>query len=156
MWLWKLFWPLCVSSNSRDHKKQELLGENLQEVIYIGCWVGPGNSCFSMCENKNPHIRLSTFKDFWGCWVHSVITGIIWSRYVIQIFINAYYLPDKIGQNFLKSQKYSNSNVQVNNYEIVVKKFHISHNLTWYLAIFHKFTRIYRVCSTYELTKQFM
>ena len=46
--------------------------------------------------------------------------------------------------------------VQVNNYEIVVKIFHISHNLTWYSAIVHKFTRIYPVCSTYDVTKQFM
>ena len=46
--------------------------------------------------------------------------------------------------------------VQVNNYEIVVNFFHISHNLAWYSAIVHKFTRIYPVCSTYELTKQFM
>ena len=27
--------------------------------------------------------------------------------------------------------------LQVNNYEIVVKNFHISHNLTWYSAIAH-------------------
>ena len=46
--------------------------------------------------------------------------------------------------------------VQVNNYEIVANFFYISHNLTWYSAIVHKFTRIYPVCSTYELTKQFM
>ena len=46
--------------------------------------------------------------------------------------------------------------IQVNNYEIVVNFFHISHNLTRYSAIVHKFTRIYLVCSTYELTKQFM
>ena len=43
-----------------------------------------------------------------------------------------------------------------NNYEVVVKFFHISHNLTLYSAIVNKFTRIYPVCSTYELTKQFM
>ena len=43
--------------------------------------------------------------------------------------------------------------VQVNNYEIVINFFHISHNLTWYSAIV---TRIYQVCSTYELAKQFM
>ena len=46
--------------------------------------------------------------------------------------------------------------VQANNFEIVVIFFHISHNLTWYSAIVHKFTRVYQVCSTYELTKQFM
>ena len=46
--------------------------------------------------------------------------------------------------------------IQVNNYEIIIKNFHISHNLTWYSAIVHKFTRIYPVNSTYELTKQFM
>ena len=46
--------------------------------------------------------------------------------------------------------------LQVNNYEIVINFFYISHNLTWYSAIVHKFTRIYPVCSTYELTKQFM
>ena len=47
------------------------------------------------------------------------------------------------------------SPIQVNHYEIVVKFAHINHNLT-YLAIVHKFTRIYPFCSTYELTKQFM
>ena len=46
--------------------------------------------------------------------------------------------------------------VQVNNYEITVNFFHISHNYGWYSAIVHKFTRIYPVCSNYELTKQFM
>ena len=46
--------------------------------------------------------------------------------------------------------------LQVNNHEIVIKKFQILHNLTWYSAIVHKFTRIYQVSSTYELTKQFM
>ena len=46
--------------------------------------------------------------------------------------------------------------LQGNNYEIVVKIFHISHNLTWYSEIVHIFIRISKVCSTYELTKQFM
>jgi hypothetical protein len=46
--------------------------------------------------------------------------------------------------------------VQINNYEIVVKLFHISHILTWYSEIVHKFTRISKLCSTYELTKQIM
>jgi hypothetical protein len=46
--------------------------------------------------------------------------------------------------------------LQVNDYEIVVNFFHISHNLTQYSVIVHKFGRIYPVCSTYELTKQFM
>ena len=53
-------------------------------------------------------------------------------------------------------RKYNVNKVQVNNYEIVVKFFHISHKLTWYSAIVHEFTRIYQVCSTYDLTKQFM
>ena len=44
--------------------------------------------------------------------------------------------------------------VQANNFEIVVIFFHISHNLTWYSAIVHKFTKIHPVCSTYQLTKQ--
>ena len=35
--------------------------------------------------------------------------------------------------------------LQVDDYEIVVNIFHISHNLTWYSAIVHKFTRIYPV-----------
>ena len=38
--------------------------------------------------------------------------------------------------------------LQVNKYEIVINFFHYSHNLTWYSAIVHKFTRIYPVCST--------
>ena len=48
------------------------------------------------------------------------------------------------------------SALQVNIYEILVNFFLISHNLTLYSPIVHKFTRIYPVCSTYELTKQFM
>ena len=46
--------------------------------------------------------------------------------------------------------------VQVNNYKIIVRFYYISHNLTRYSVIVHKFTRIYPVCSTYELTKQFV
>ena len=46
--------------------------------------------------------------------------------------------------------------IQVINYEIVKNFFHISHNLTWYSATVDKFTRIYPICSTYEVTKQFM
>ena len=34
--------------------------------------------------------------------------------------------------------------IQVNNYEIVVNFFHISHTLTWYSAIVHRFVRIYQ------------
>ena len=41
-------------------------------------------------------------------------------------------------------------------YEIVPNFPHISHNLTWYSAIVPKFTRIFPVCSTYELTKPFL
>ena len=47
--------------------------------------------------------------------------------------------------NFEKKTEY----VQVNNYEIIVKIFNISHNLTWYSAIVHKFTRIYPDFSTW-------
>ena len=34
--------------------------------------------------------------------------------------------------------------IQVNNYEFVVNFFHVSHNLTCYWAIVHKFNRIYQ------------
>ena len=63
----------------------------------------------------------------------------------------------KHGTNFpvTQSAKWWNE-LQGNNYEIVVFFFHFSHDLTWYSAIVQKFTRIYPVCSTYELTKQFM
>ena len=64
-------------------------------------------------------------------------------------------LTNTYNQNSLKMVVFWNL-IQVNNYEIVVNFFHISHNLTWYSAIVHKFTTIYTVCSTYELTKQFM
>ena len=50
--------------------------------------------------------------------------------------------------NSLKALSYSNAiALQVNNHEIIINFFHISHNLTWYSAIVHKFTRIYPVCS---------
>ena len=40
--------------------------------------------------------------------------------------------------------------LQVNDYEIIIKFFHISHDVTWYSAIVHKFTIIHPVCSTYK------
>ena len=56
---------------------------------------------------------------------------------------------------FFKNFKIRYCSIQVNNYDIVVIFFHISHNLTWYSEFVNKFTRIYLVCTAYELTKQF-
>ena len=61
------------------------------------------------------------------------------------------YVPCKRGSDHTNYK-----DLQVNNYEIVIKFFDLSHNLTWYSTIVHKNTRFYQVCSTYELTKQFM
>ena len=60
-----------------------------------------------------------------------------------------------LGSN-LKTKSYITFWLQVNNYEIVINFFHISHKLKWYSRIVHKFTRIYPFCSTYELAKQYM
>ena len=59
---------------------------------------------------------------------------------------NRSYQQGKVGWNYP---------LQVDNYEIVINFFHISHNLTRYSAIVHRFTRIYPVFSSYEQTKQF-
>ena len=75
-------------------------------------------------------------------WQQSAQLGIIISEIAVLLCFNKYFLSTMI--------------IQVNYYEIVLNVFHISHNLTWHSAIVHKFTRIYPVCSTYELTKQFM
>ena len=64
--------------------------------------------------------------------------------------VEKYFVDDWI--NFSWSSLPWFSVVQVNNYEIIVNFFHISHNLTWYSAIVHKFTRILPVRSYYELT----
>ena len=56
---------------------------------------------------------------------------------------------------YRKLNRNSNVLLQVNNYEIIINFFHISHILTWY-SIVREFTRIYPVCSTYELTKLFV
>ena len=61
-----------------------------------------------------------------------------------------------VDQKKIKMCKLEDFFLQVNNCEIIVNFFLISHNLTWYSAIVHRFTRIYPVCSTCELTKQFM
>ena len=60
-----------------------------------------------------------------------------------------------IRANLISSNPTRNK-MQVNDYEIVVVIFHISHKLTWLSAIVYKFTQIYPVCSTYEVTKQFV
>ena len=75
------------------------------------------------------------------------------------LFIFACTLTLKsVFREFLETQLRSRKCVfvQVNNYEIIVNFFQISHNLTWYSAIVHKFTKTNPVCSTYELKKQFM
>ena len=63
------------------------------------------------------------------------------------LFTLKYYLLSK---KIDKQNKFNS--LQVNNYEIVGKFFLISHNLTWYSEIVHKFTRIYPVCLTYIWT----
>ena len=70
--------------------------------------------------------------------------------------IPSIYLPIPFALPFSVFWTLEEHPVQVNNYEIVAKIFHVSHSLSWYSAIFHKFTRVYPVCSTYELTKQFL
>ena len=77
-----------------------------------------------------------------------LILFLIFRSSLISEGIQSLGLSPKKGCQFTK--------VQVNNYEIVVKFFHVSHNLTWYSEIVQRFTRISKVCSTYELTKQFM
>ena len=55
----------------------------------------------------------------------------------LKTWIRSIYFHDSLYTIFLLDPT-----LQVNNYEIVVNFFHISHNLTWYSAIVH-FTRIY-------------
>ena len=88
-------------------------------------WHPPPNK---QSQQSNP------YKNY-VCWKGKILVFLICSTY---IYVNFY---TKVNQ------------IQVNNHEIVVNFFHISHNLTWYSAIVHKFTRIYAVCSTYEQHK---
>ena len=82
--------------------------------------------------------------------VHSILLNLVeifstwspdwgWSTLFIHVMAAWYIIPAK-------------KNIQVDYYEIVKLFFHIRHNLTWYSAIVHKFTRIYLVCSTYDKT----
>ena len=65
-------------------------------------------------------------------------------------------LKETIGIKVKREKETKIKKLQVNIYEIDVNFFHISHKLICYCeTIVHKFTRIYPVCLTYELTKQF-
>ena len=98
---------------------------------------------------------------------YSITTCLLW-RYILgprfpadvakqlKFDFNFLILLWKVSLKIIELKCLSPNLIQVNNYEIVVNFFHISHNLTWYSVIVRKFTRIYPVCSTYELTKQFM
>ena len=108
----------------------------------ISCEIGN----LSMMFYSSSHS--STTRDFWQVKHHTEIAS---SQDIYNTAMLAQSAQKQRGTIFIWIFL-----VQVNNYEIVVNFFHISHNLTWYSAIVHKFTRIYPVCSTYELTKQFM
>ena len=112
-------------------------------------WPLARSSCASLSLNKkmtrmvhqSKPIHFLSFPSFLLCFCdHQNFPDILRPRYNI----------NKIGYVITKFH------VQVNNYEIVVNFFHISHNLIWYSAIVHKFTKVHPVCSTYELTKQFL
>ena len=91
--------------------------------------------------------KIFTCHFFWNCPIQQIPSIGSWSSQSSWSEKN----------NEIRSIKFLRAPIlQVNNYEIIVKFFHICHNLTWYSAIVHKFTRLYPVCSTYELTKQFM
>ena len=65
-------------------------------------------------------------------------------------------LKETIGIKVKREKETKIKKLQVNIYEIDVNFFHISHKLICYCSAFvHKFTQIYPVCFTYELTKQF-
>ena len=91
--------------------------------------------------------KIFTCHFFWNCPIQQIPSIGSWSSQSSWSEKN----------NEIRSIKFLRAPIlQVNNYEIIVKFFHIGHNLTWYSAIVHKFTRIYPVCSTTEVTKQFM
>ena len=114
--------------------------------------------CF--CELKKIS-RQQYFLDFGklgGCFQILTLNNPEWIWDPVQPDIyNAWNLISSFDLKLANLKRFQTlKSIQVNNYEIVVNFFHISHNLTWYSAIVHKFTRINPVCSTYELTKQFM
>ena len=82
----------------------------------------------------------------------------LWPKFLIPPFEAFLVIYCCLAILFFMTDKFliKTSILQVINYEIVLKYFHISHNLTWYSGIVHEFTRIYPVCSTYELRKQLM
>ena len=87
----------------------------------------------------------------WQTWKYlcaQLVETISWGEFL--------FLTEEATQWSMRNLIVNYESLQVNNYEIVINFFLINHNLTWYSAIVHKFTRIYPVCSTYELTKQFM
>ena len=129
-------WPRAMgpSIKKRRQLREEGRAQCFVEGLYIAIsnWELAGN-----CKKwENPKVWTIWEGDFWNLEYLQPISKMY--RDTTRFFVCQFTL------------------LQVNNYEIIVKYFHISHNLTWYSASVHKFTRIYPVCSTYELTKQFM
>ena len=138
------------------------------------------NKKFNFTTTMVPQVELFSFY-FWENWRHqkdiSKLTDLYLSHQIQQpflklknrIFLNVltiyiYFYKLYLFVDFLFVQKniIGFKRLRIRNFgtddwiRLVVNFFHISHNLTWYSAIVHKFTRIYPVCSTYELTKQYM
>ena len=86
-------------------------------------------------------------------WNVIIAVNLLWvKRVFFKIFSTiTLLLPPKYYRFDLIKKEQISRLLQVNDYKIVVNFFHISNNLTWYLAIVHEFTRIYPVCWTYEL-----
>ena len=70
----------------------------------------------------------------------SILGKTLESQWPLTLLFSSYLLPGSARMKW-KLLRILNM-IKVNNYEIVMNFFYIRHNLTWYSAIVHKFTRI--------------
>ena len=143
--------PLCAGSmnllllHAQFSPGVKIDGRSKLYIYYaLECAYGPLKMAARLCQPP-----LLTDNNLQSCLLHYITAASIWNSNCTLDRVSLWNLHNW-GKPLLKLY------VQVNNYEIVINFFHISHNLTRYSAIVHKLTRIYPVCSTYELTKQFM
>ena len=135
---------LLVTNQKNISKEKRTKGVSTAKCITTYNFLGQ-NVCATLC------ISAKNYKESLLFTLKSFLPIVIFFQIILRILF--WSQTKHFSSHFICVNIYY---IQVNNHEIVVIIFHISYNLTWHSAIVHKFTRIYPVCSTYVLAKQFI
>ena len=147
-----LFLLFCIKNSWRSIPWSHLM----RDSCLVKVTVSEKRNFSILCLHNRTFTQVTNFQKAFFVYVHIHFQKAIFCLPVYQrIWMDILRDSLEYAITFFAKLTFSRL-LRVNNYEIIVNFFHISHNLRWYSVIVHRFTRIYPVCSIYQVTKQFM